>query len=195
MEDRFGLALSRSGCLNYPVSSRGQALHRLGFVLKRPRKWLRKAGPARRDPLWGNLPLIVSRFVPAGVHRDTPGELLALRWDAADLEKAEIRTCGSLGRRSNGLHLSNPQTIRGNRTVSVDASTVAVLRRHKELQDAVVSERLGHSNPTITMKIYAHARPGWQRLAADDFARTMAESQEGTEDLVGGDEAIDTVAA
>ena len=37
VEERFGLTLSRSGCLNY--------LHRLGFVLKRPKKRLVKARP------------------------------------------------------------------------------------------------------------------------------------------------------
>ncbi len=44
VEDGFGLALSRSpplADLNY--------LHRLGFVLKRPRKRLLKADPARRE--------------------------------------------------------------------------------------------------------------------------------------------------
>ena len=41
VEDRFGLALSRSSCLNY--------LHRLGFVLKRPKKRLLKADPVRRE--------------------------------------------------------------------------------------------------------------------------------------------------
>ena len=41
MEDRFGLALSRSSCLN--------CLHRLGFALKRPKKRLVKADPARRE--------------------------------------------------------------------------------------------------------------------------------------------------
>ena len=41
VEDGFGLAFSRSSCLNY--------LHRLGFVLKRPKKWLVKADPARRE--------------------------------------------------------------------------------------------------------------------------------------------------
>ena len=51
--DRFGLALSRSSCLNYPVSSTGQALHRLGFVLKRPKKRLLKADPARREAFVG----------------------------------------------------------------------------------------------------------------------------------------------
>ena len=45
VEDRFGLALSRSSCLNY--------LHRLGFVLKRPRKRLVKADPVRREAFVG----------------------------------------------------------------------------------------------------------------------------------------------
>ncbi len=49
VQERFGLALSRSSCLNYPVSSTGQALHRLGFALKRPKKRLLKADPARRE--------------------------------------------------------------------------------------------------------------------------------------------------
>jgi Winged helix-turn helix len=38
--ERFGLALGRSSCLNY--------LHRLGFVLKRPKKRLLQASPERR---------------------------------------------------------------------------------------------------------------------------------------------------
>ena len=41
VQDRFGLALSRSSCLNY--------LHRLGFVLKQPKKRLVKADPVRRE--------------------------------------------------------------------------------------------------------------------------------------------------
>ena len=41
VEERFGLSLCRSSCLNY--------LHRLGFVLKRPKKRLRKADPVRRE--------------------------------------------------------------------------------------------------------------------------------------------------
>ena len=41
VEEHFGLALSRSSCLNY--------LHRLGFVLKRPKKRLLKGDPARRE--------------------------------------------------------------------------------------------------------------------------------------------------
>ena len=41
VEERFGLALNRSSCLNY--------LHRLGLVLKRPKKRLVKADPVRRE--------------------------------------------------------------------------------------------------------------------------------------------------
>ena len=40
VEERFGLSLSRSSCLNY--------LHRLEFVLKRPKKRLVKANPVSR---------------------------------------------------------------------------------------------------------------------------------------------------
>ena len=39
--ERFGIELSRSNCLNY--------LHRLGFVLKRPKKRLVKADEAKRE--------------------------------------------------------------------------------------------------------------------------------------------------
>ena len=41
VSERFGISLSRSGCLNY--------LHRLGFVLKRPKKRLVKADEAKRE--------------------------------------------------------------------------------------------------------------------------------------------------
>ena len=41
VQERFGLSLSSSSCLNY--------LHRLGFVLKRPKKHFLKAGEAKRE--------------------------------------------------------------------------------------------------------------------------------------------------
>ena len=34
----------------------------------------------------------------------------------------------------------------------------------------VVSERLGHASPTVTLTVYAHVMPGNQRQAADTFA-------------------------
>ena len=49
VQERFEVSLSRSSCLNYPRLHRGQALHRLGFVLKRPKKRLLKADAAKRE--------------------------------------------------------------------------------------------------------------------------------------------------
>ena len=197
-------------------------------------------------------------LVYTGIRR---GELLALLWDAVDFKNSEIHINLSLARRSNGLNLSSPKTASGNRTVSLDAGTVEVLRRHKERQDlekaalgdaysdqgvvfagplgewlnpmmvtrrvgslgkqvgypdakphnmrhfhctvgleqnaniSVMSQRLGHANPTITLRTYAHVLPSWQQDAADDFARTMAESQKGGDGPVAGDGAIDSRAA
>jgi hypothetical protein len=41
----------------------------------------------------------------------------------------------------------------------------------------VVSERLGHSGPTVTLTVYAHVMPGNQRDAADLFARLISEAK------------------
>lgn len=40
----------------------------------------------------------------------------------------------------------------------------------------VVSQRLGHASPVITMSVYAHVLPGSQRQAADSFARLIQEA-------------------
>jgi integrase len=34
----------------------------------------------------------------------------------------------------------------------------------------MVAERLGHADPAITLRVYAHVMPGNQREAADWFA-------------------------
>jgi len=41
----------------------------------------------------------------------------------------------------------------------------------------VVSQRLGHASPTITLTVYAHVMPGDQRDAADLFARLIKEAK------------------
>ena len=64
----------------------------------------------------------------------------------------------------------------------------------RRVNPAVTSQRVGHANPAITMRMYAHVLPGWQQEAADDFARAMDEYQEGSEDLA-SDEGVDTAAA
>ena len=41
----------------------------------------------------------------------------------------------------------------------------------------VVSERLGHASPSITLGVYAHVMPGDQRAAADLLAGLVGEAQ------------------
>jgi integrase len=41
----------------------------------------------------------------------------------------------------------------------------------------VVSQRLGHASPMVTMTIYAHVLPGNQRDAANTFARLVREAR------------------
>jgi integrase len=38
----------------------------------------------------------------------------------------------------------------------------------------MVAERLGHADPAITLRVYAHVMPGNQREAADWFAALVA---------------------
>ena len=59
VEYRFGLALSRSSCLNH--------LHRLGFVLKRPKKRLLKADPARREAFVGEYAALAVAAARTGI--------------------------------------------------------------------------------------------------------------------------------
>ena len=37
----------------------------------------------------------------------------------------------------------------------------------------MISKRLGHSSPSMTLDIYGHLMPGWQREAAESFASAM----------------------
>ena len=50
-----------------PPSTRGQALHRLGFVLKRPKKRLRKADPVRREAFVGEYGALTAAARRTGV--------------------------------------------------------------------------------------------------------------------------------
>ena len=40
----------------------------------------------------------------------------------------------------------------------------------------VVSQRLGHTSPMVTLTVYAYVMPGNQREAADLFARLVREA-------------------
>lgn len=49
----------------------------------------------------------------------------------------------------------------------------ATLTLQARQNPVVVSKRLGHSNPTITLGTYAHVLEGWQQEAAEAFADAM----------------------
>ena len=40
----------------------------------------------------------------------------------------------------------------------------------------LVSKRLGHSSVSMTMDVYGHLMPGWQREAAEVFAKAMSQT-------------------
>jgi integrase len=41
----------------------------------------------------------------------------------------------------------------------------------------VVSQRLGHASPVVTLSVYAHLMPGSQREAVDAFTRLIREAR------------------
>jgi integrase len=75
-------------------------------------------------------------FLAIGLRR---GEVAGLRWDDVDLDRREAairRTRVVVGWQ---VHVSEPKTRRSRRTVSLDPTTVAVLRAHRARQ---LEERL-----------------------------------------------------
>jgi integrase len=63
------------------------------------------------------------------------GELLALRWQDIDLDGAHLRVERALEEtKRGGLAFKSPKTRHGRRTVTLPASTVAVLREHRKSQ-------------------------------------------------------------
>jgi integrase len=71
---------------------------------------------------------IVATALGTGMRR---GELLALRWRDIDLDGAKLRVEQSLEQtQRGGLVFKAPKTRHGRRTITLPASTVAVLREH-----------------------------------------------------------------
>jgi integrase len=62
------------------------------------------------------------------------GELLGLKWEAVNLDGAELRVNHALQRFGGSLHLVPPKTLRSRRSVTVPALAVEALRRHRATQ-------------------------------------------------------------
>jgi integrase len=80
-----------------------------------------------------------------------------------------------LARCEKHLTAQNRETVPGIRLHDL-RHTHATLLLVKGTPVKVVSERLGHANPTITLNVYAHVMPGNQKDAADSFAALVAEA-------------------
>jgi integrase len=85
------------------------------------------------------------------------GELLALQWKNLNLDAATVQVAGSLEQTKAGLRPKEPKTESGRRTITIDADSVTMLRKHKveameqrmacgiggKLDDSPVFSRLG----------------------------------------------------
>lgn len=169
------------------------------------------------------------------------GELVALRWSDADLDKGQIKVERSLEQTRAGIRIKEPKTRAGRRTVSIPQSIVTELRVHwraqqeqrlalglvgadgsdlvfarhdgspyppnsltfdwartvrslklpivtfhalrhthvsqliaSELDVVTVSRRIGHSNPTTTLGVYAHLFGATDETAAAVVEKALA---------------------
>ena len=71
-----------------------------------------------------------------------------------------------------GLRVGHPET-----TVRSLRHVHAPLMLQGGENPVVVSKRLGHSKVSTTLDIYAHVLPGWQKQAAEAFAKAMVEDE------------------
>ena len=96
-----------------------------------------------------------------------------------------ISTSAKLFPRNDQVGWTHPNTVRyALRTLGKRAGCPSITLRslrhfHASValqagqNPVVVSKRIGHSSPKITMDVYAHALSGWQQDAAEAFAEVM----------------------
>jgi integrase len=84
-------------------------------------------------------------LLATGIRR---GELLGLRWSDLDLDAGRLQVRRSLVSVGYELHVSEPKTDRGRRSIALDASSVAALRQHRKRQlEQRVALGLGRPGP------------------------------------------------
>lgn len=96
-----------------------------------------KFRPADEVPRFGRA---VRLLLLTGLRR---GELLALRWQDVDLERAEATVRGSLQRQDGVLAVAPPKTVGSRRTIALSPAAVSLLKDHRTVQ---VAERLKAAN-------------------------------------------------
>lgn len=87
-------------------------------------RFLQAAAEDRLYALWALL-------VTTGLRR---GEALALRWDDVDVETSRLRVQRSFTTAGYEVHLTEPKTAAGRRSVSLDQQTTRILVEHRRRQ-------------------------------------------------------------
>ena len=97
---------------------------------------------------------IVALALATGMRR---GELLALRWEDVDLDRAKVRIERALEETAAGLRFKAPKTKHGRRTISLPASAVEALRTHR-LKQLELRIALGQGKPEPERLSFQHNR-------------------------------------
>ncbi len=80
-----------------------------------------------------------------------PGEALGLKWGCI-IEEDKIHMQRSLVTRGKGWSLTEPKTSRSRRTISIPASVVRVLQKHKMIENQ--ERRLKEAGLPETIRLY-----------------------------------------
>jgi integrase len=97
------------------------------------------------------------------------GEVLGLRWSDVDLDRATVAICQTIVNVAYKVTVSEPKTARGRRTISLDRSTVAILRAHRT-QQATEKDAAGAGYGDLDL---VFARPDGQPVHPDFFSQTF----------------------
>ena len=101
------------------------------------------------------------------------GEVLGLRWADVDLEAGTAAVRQTIVNVAYKVHVSEPKTARGRRTISLDPSTVAVLLAHREKQLNERSERPGDFSDRDLVFARLDGRPIHPDYFSQTFDRTV----------------------
>jgi integrase len=106
------------------------------------------------------------------------GELLAVKWEDVDFEKATLSVRRSLGRsQTAGIVIDEPKTTHGRRTLHLSAPVISVLRLHRKAQlerRLLAGPKWHDAGYIFTTGVGTSLDPG---VIGDDFARILAKAQ------------------
>jgi integrase len=101
------------------------------------------------------------------------GELLALRWQDIDLNKAKITVARSLEQTKAGLRFKEPKTAHGRRTISLPTTAVTELRTHWRTQQQLrLALGAGKSPPEALVFADLNGEPRLPNAITKEWERT-----------------------